>query len=927
MADGSIVIDTSVDGSGLKNGLSKLGSVAGTAVKGVTVAIGAVSTALTAAGGYAIKVGSDFEAAMSQVAAISGATGSELDQLKEKAKEMGASTKFSATESAEAFNYMAMAGWKTADMLDGIEGIMNLAAASGEDLARVSDIVTDSLTAFGLKAADSAHFADVLAKASASSNTNVSMMGQTFKYVAPLAGSLGYSIEDVAVAVGLMASGGIKGEQAGTALRGALTRLVKPTDDVTSKLIELGLATETYANIVDSGKIDKANNAIAKSQESLASKSIAAQKAQITYNAAVDKYGKNSSQAQKAALSLQNAQNKLASAQEKLSASQDKLNAAQEGGIQATGVINNLLADSTGKMRPFSDVIVDLRKAFRGLSQEEQAQAAATLFGQEAMSGMLNIINASDEDFEKLTAAIADADGASRNMADTMNDNLQGQLALLKSALEGLGIEFYEQIDAPAKTVVERVIGYVDRLNRAIAGFGLKSGSAEWQEAYNELIDQGFSTQEALTKLNGSADLFVKEIGSAFADAVSEIASATPMVIESAVSVIQSFLTGIQSNLPQIADAVIGIAVSLVEGIIVLLPQFLAVGGELVLQLAMGIEQNLPSLLEKAAQTVQSLLQGFTENIPQFLDVAANIIAELVSGLGQAAPELLPAALEALLTFAEGLLDNVDKLIDAALELVMGLAEGIINSLPVLLEKAPEVVQKLVDAIISNAPKLATAALNIIVELVKGIILNLPQLFQSAIEIIGAIVGGIIEYKGNLLTAVLEIVRTIWDNITSVDWLQLGKDIIAGIGQGFSDAAGNLARSAKDAVDGALQSAKDFLGIRSPSRVFRDVVGKNMILGIAEGVDTEMPALSRRLEFNISDMVNELEAAVAVESSATGANAAARLYTSASSTVNLGGIKNHIDYYGGGSPADADGLMRRMAQKTQQSLRAKGVRM
>lgn len=895
MADGSIVIDTSVDGSGLKNGLSKLGSVAGTAVKGVTVAIGAVSTALTAAGGYAIKVGSDFEAAMSQVAAISGATGSELDQLKEKAKEMGASTKFSATESAEAFNYMAMAGWKTADMLDGIEGIMNLAAASGEDLARVSDIVTDSLTAFGLKAADSAHFADVLAKASASSNTNVSMMGQTFKYVAPLAGSLGYSIEDMAVAIGLMANGGIKGEQAGTALRGALTRLVKPTDDVTSKLIELGLATETYANIVDSGKIDKANNAIAKSQESLTSKSIAAQKAQITYNAAVDKYGKNSSQAQKAALSLQNAQNKLASAQEKLSASQDKLNAAQEGGIQATGVINNLLADSTGKMRPFSDVIVDLRKAFRGLSQEEQAQAAATLFGQEAMSGMLNIINASDEDFEKLTAAIADADGAAKSMANTMNDNLQGQITILKSALEGLGIEFYEQIDAPAKEAVKTAIEYVGRLNGALKEGGV-SGLAE-------------------------------TIGSVFADTVTQIASATPMVIESAVSVIQSFLTGIQSNLPQIADAIIGIAVSLVEGIIVLLPQFLAVGGDLVLQLAMGIEQNLPSLLEKAAQAAQSLLQGFTENIPQFLDVAANIIAELISGLGQAAPELLPAALEALLTFVQGLLDNVDKLIDAALELVMGLAEGIINSLPVLLEKAPEIVQKLVDAIISNAPKLATAALNIIVELVKGIILNLPQLFQSAIEIIGAIAGGIIEYKGNLLTAVLEIVRTIWDNITSVNWLQLGIDIIGGIANGVAGAAGKLVDSVKNAASNALQSAKDFLGIKSPSRVFRDVVGKNMILGIAEGVDTEMPALSRRLEFNISDMVNELEAAVAVESSATGANAAARLYTSASSTVNLGGIKNHIDYYGGGSPADADGLMRRMAQKTQQILRAKGVRM
>lgn len=893
MADGSIVIDTSVDGNGLKSGLSKLGGIAGTALKGVTVAVGAVSTALSAAGGYAIKVGSDFEAGMSQVAAISGATGSELDQLKEKAKEMGASTKFSATESAEAFSYMAMAGWKTADMLDGIEGIMNLAAASGEDLARVSDIVTDSLTAFGLKASDSAHFADVLAKASSSSNTNVSMMGETFKYVAPLAGSLGYSIEDVAVAVGLMANGGIKGEQAGTALRGALTRLVKPTDEVTSKLVELGLATETYASVVDSGKIDKANNAIAKSQESLASKSIAAEKAQITYNAAVDKYGKNSSQAQKAALSLQNAQNKLSSAQNKLSASQDKLAAAQEGSIKATGAINNLLADQTGKMRPFSDVIVDLRAAFKGLSEEEQAQAAATLFGQEAMSGMLNIINASDEDFEKLTAAIADSDDAAKKMADTMNDNLQGQITILKSALEGLGIEFYEQIDVPAKEAVKTAIEYVDRLNQA-----LKDG--------------------------GTAGL-AEEIGSVFADAVTEIAAAAPAVIEAAVMVVQSFLTGLNGNLPQIADAVIEIAVSLCDGIITLLPQFFAIGGDLVLQLAMGVEQNLPSLLEKATQAVQSLLQGFTEGIPQFLDVAASIISELATGLGAALPDLIPAALEAVIAFAGALLDNADHLIDAAIQLIAGLADGLINALPVLLGKAPEIVQKLVDAIANNAPKLVVAAVTILTELVKAIILNLPQLFQAAAEIVGSIGSGIIASAGGLLGAASKIISTIWDNITSVDWLQLGKDIIGGIGRGISSAAQNLARSIKDAAGGALQSVKDFLGIRSPSKLFRDVIGKNMVLGVAEGVDDEAPQLNRRLTANLKDMVGDMEAVVAVESSRIGASAVSQQYSSInnSSTWNVGGAT--VNWYGGGDGTDVERISRRINEKTVRNLRSRGV--
>lgn len=208
---------------------SKYWESAGNKIKNVAnVAAKAAGAALVAGGTAAIKVGSDFEAGMSEVQAISGASGKDLQALTNVAKEMGATTKFSATQSAEALKYMAMAGWKTQQMVSGLPGVMNLAAASGEDLGTVSDIVTDALSAFGLQAKDSAHFADVLAKASSSSNTNVGMMGETFKYVAPVAGAMGYSIEDTAVAIGLMASAGIKASEGGTALRAMLTRLVKP---------------------------------------------------------------------------------------------------------------------------------------------------------------------------------------------------------------------------------------------------------------------------------------------------------------------------------------------------------------------------------------------------------------------------------------------------------------------------------------------------------------------------------------------------------------------------------------------------------------------------------------------------------------------------------------------------------------------------
>ena len=288
--------------------LEKMGVLGetGDKISGVGQKLLPVTAGVTALGTIAVKTGADFDSAMSKVAAVSGATGSEMDALREKTREMGSKTKFSASEAADAMNYMAMAGWKTNDMLSGIEGIMNLAAASGEDLASTSDIVTDALTAFGLSASDSGHFADILAAASSNANTNVSMMGETFKYAAPVLGSLGYSAEDSAIAIGLMANAGIKSSQAGTALRSAITNLAKPTDTVASAMEQYGIS----------------------------------------------------------------------------------------------------LTDSSGKMYSLRELMEQLRQKLGGLSEAEQAQAAASLFGKEAMSGMLAIINGSPADFEKLSNAI-----------------------------------------------------------------------------------------------------------------------------------------------------------------------------------------------------------------------------------------------------------------------------------------------------------------------------------------------------------------------------------------------------------------------------------------------------------------------------------------------------------------------------------------
>ena len=329
-----------------------------------------VTTPIVAIGAAAVKTTADFDAQMSKVQAISGATGDEFDALREKAREMGAKTKFSASEAGAAFEYMAMAGWKTGDMLDGIEGIMSLAAASGEDLATTSDIVTDALTAFGLTAKDSGHFADILAAASSNANTNVSMMGETFKYAAPIAGALGYTAEDTALAIGLMANAGIKSSQAGTSLRKMMTELTG----------EIKISGDAIGDVV----------------------------------------------------------------------------------IQTT--------NADGSMRSFNDIIMDCRNAFSKLSESEKASTAEALVGKTAMSGFLAIMNASEADLNKLSSAIDNCDESAEKMAATMQDNLNGQITILKSALQELAIQIGDALMPTVRNIVSKVQEFVEKLQQMDEG-------------------------------------------------------------------------------------------------------------------------------------------------------------------------------------------------------------------------------------------------------------------------------------------------------------------------------------------------------------------------------------------------------------------------------------------------------------------------
>ena len=741
--DGSVIIDILADDSDFEKTISRLQHTAKTGLKAVATSVTAAGAALSGMAAYAVKVGAEFEAAMSQVQAISGAAGADLQALQDIAKEMGATTKFSATQAAEALQYMAMAGWKTEQMISGLPGVMNLAAASGEDLASVSDIVTDALTAFGLQVEEAGRFADVLAAAASNSNTNVAMMGATFRYVAPIAGAMGYRIEDAATAIGLMANAGIKGEQAGTALRSLLTRLSKPPKEAAEAIRALGLH----------------------------------------------------------------------------------------------------ISDASGKMLPMAEVVEQLRQRFTGLTAEQKTQMAASLAGQEAMSGLLAIVNASEEDYQKLTEAIAESGGAAQQMADVMNDNLQGAVTLLRSGIEGLGILFYESVDSSLKDAVQVAGEYVQRLNRLFYEIDVDPSSKELQALAAEYQATGLSMEQAVQKASDTlrSQAFVtalpQELGSILADIATRLAEATPQLLDAGTQMVQALLQGVSDNAPQLLQGAGQIILSFGKSVLTLLPQFAQAGAALAVQLAEGLSQSLPLLIPKAVEMVSAAALQIAEHADTMLAAGIDLIAALGQGLIEAIPQLIEQIPQIVISIADAINHNAAKLLGVAIKLMIQLGIGLVKAIPTLIRNIPAIIEAMVKAFF------AFQWLN----LGKTIITNLSA--------------GLRSMAGNAKQAMAEVSATVRTNAMQLPakLLEIGKNIVRGLANGIRAGAKWAVSAIKELGANLVANLKDFLGIHSPSRLMQDQVGRNIALGVAEGirknassVDEAIKELSQKI-FDASD--------------------------------------------------------------------------
>lgn len=577
-SDGTIKISTQLDNKNTEKALSKFSAFAKTGLKGVATAVTAVSTGLAGVSGYAIKVGADFEAQMSRVQAISGATGKEFEQLKNQAIELGADTAFSASEAAQGMENLASAGFTTNEIMSAMPGMLDLAAASGEDLANSADIAASTLRGFGLEASEAGHVADVLAENANRTNSSVAETGEAMKYIAPLARAAGISMEETAAAIGIMADSGIQGSQAGTTLRGALSRLSKPTNVMQQAMDELGVS----------------------------------------------------------------------------------------------------FYDSEGKMLSLTDQVGMLQSAMEGMTDEQKNNYLVTLYGQEALSGMLALINEGPESLSSLTSAYESCDGAAQAAATTMQDNLKGSIEGLAGSAETLAILFYDKVSGGMKDAVQVVDESVDNITNALN--------------------------------NGGIDAAVKAAGSEFANLATEVAGHAPAMVNSAVRFIQSFASGIYSNRGKILSAAGNVATAFGEGLADLLPS--SVSGP-VKSAVREIGKSFKSGgLRSAISTVSTTFKNFSSVAGKVAKVTLPPLTKALDFAGENLDLVAASAAAAFTAFkGYGVITSVEKAVKslASTTALLSAAEAA-NALQVRAASGALTAKEMIVGVLTGKIKLATVA-------------------------------------------------------------------------------------------------------------------------------------------------------------------------------------------------------------------------
>ena len=748
----------------------------GDKVSGVGQKLLPVTGVVTGLGTAAVKTAADFDSAMSKVAAVSGATGSDFDKLRDKAREMGAKTKFSATEAADAMNYMAMAGWKTEDMLSGIEGVMYLAAASGEDLATTSDIVTDALTAFGLTAGDSGHFADVLAAASSNANTNVSMLGETFKYCAPVAGALGFSVEDTAEAIGLMGNAGIKASQAGTSMRSIMTNL---TRDV-------------------------------------------------------------------------------------------KLSGA------AIGDVTIATTNADGSMRSLSAILADCRVAFGGMTEAEKANNAETLVGKNAMSGFLALMNAAPEDIAKVSGEVNNCKDAAKNMADTMQDNLEGQLTILKSQLQELAISFGDLLMPAVRSIVSGLQGMVDVLNAMPDGVKqvimiialLAAALGPVLIIIGKVISAVGTIMTVVPKLAG----VINTVKTAFG-ALNAVMLANPIaIVIAAIAALVAAFVYLWNTNEEFRQFWISLWESVKETAVQCwqaISAFLSQAWEAIRNTAVSVWNGIRDFFSGLWAEIQTLFTTVVNAIAGFLSGAWNAVKGTVVSVWTAISQFFTSVWNGIRNVTSAVVNGIRSFLQSAWNGIRALITTVMNGIKSVVTAVwngiRSVIARVMNGIRSVVSSVWSGIRNTISSIVNGIRNTVSGAFHAMWSGIRSTISGIYNtIRDGLGNAVNYIT-----SLASAGW-RWGADIINGIVNGIRSCIGAVANAVTDVANTIRAHLHFSVPDEGPLTDFESWM-PDFMGGLAEGIEKSRCLVKAAVDSVAADMVISPQMAVADGGAMTGA--------------------------------------------------------
>lgn len=789
-----------LDSTEYESKLSGLANMTSSAAKIGGMAFGAATAAVGAFAASSIETGKAFDKAMSQVQAtmlksdeemkseigsVSTAYGDFSGNLREFAQFLGENTAFSATQAAEALNYMALAGYTTQESMTMLPNVLSLAAAGDMDLARASDMVTDTQTAFGLSAERTSQMVDEMAKAASTGNTSVEQLGDAFLVVGGLAQELngGFvtladgtqapvdGIQEMEIALTAMANAGIKGSEAGTHMRNMITKLANPTKDGADWMATLGV------NVFD----------------------------------------------------------------------------------------------TEGKMRSLGDIFGDLSTSMEDLTQEQKIQAISEMFNARDLSSAEAMLAAIESDWDEIGASILEADGSAAKMANIQLDNLAGDMTLFQSALEGAQIAVSDKLTPVFRKFVQFGTKGLSELTKAFKEGGV-SGA---MQAFSRILSEG------LQMLIAGIPEFLS-IGAQLLVAVGQgIVGAIPALVPAFGELITTLADAVIEGFPAVSEGFQTMFDDLGTFFSDSLPQFLANGASLVESVASGIISNIPAAVSGFYDLVSSGINYLLENMPSFLERGAEMISNIANGILEAIPEMAGAmggGVSGIINnIADQLPDFLDKGVDMILHIISGIAERapeaatsmgeaitsivttIMDRLPEFLDKGLEIIANLGSGIIDNVPLIVAAMASALISVIFEIANHLPEFLEKGLELIGKVAAGLIQGVPDLLGKIPGILSDIAHSFTSYDWLSVGKNIIDGIANGIKNFAGNIVSAAKNAASDAFNAAKHALGISSPSKLFKNEVGKRITEGWAMGIESGIPMVVGAIDDTNDEMLDNID--------------------------------------------------------------------